>query len=432
MSKVQVKYDISTFKGIPLHEIGPSFKFLVNNDEFQTSRIIAQILCPKIRDQNSENCDLNEFRINTGGEDGDFLKFFELLNAGSIEFLEAEIPFASLVLKQLENDMIKIEVPEVQITESNIFDLIKQHDKHQIIYSKQLQDDIDFIATHFILTKDKTTELLDLNLETLAKILSNENLILESEDQLLSFINQLYRTNNKYSVLYQYVNYVKISTDKMKEFIENFDFQHLQKPIWDSLSYRLQQPLNQENLNNNENQNQQHLYGITQIIKPNEENNGIIHYIQSKGKVNLVHLTSSCTNPPYALDNIIKYDPSKDICFHSTDLASTWICFDFNTFRVMITNYTIETAKWADYHPRFFIVQGSNDISKECNWIIIDEVNDTDALNGELISHTFETSNKCNKPFRFIRIQQTGSTKNGRNYFIFKSIEFFGTLIELE
>lgn len=172
MTGILIKVNNSIIKELSLHDFGPPFKFIVNDKEYQTSKIIACMISPKIRNKLTEDNAFDEYSINTGCNEGNFQPIIELIKLGQIEIQEEEVPFISLVLKELENNLIEVEIPEIEITEENIFNLIKKHDKYQNIYSKQLQKEIDFLSKFFFLTKNKVQELLSLSLDTMENILN--------------------------------------------------------------------------------------------------------------------------------------------------------------------------------------------------------------------------------------------------------------------
>lgn len=69
--------------------------------------------------------------------------------------------------------------------------------------------------------------------------MENNYLRLESEDQLLDFINQLYYNNSNYANLYQYIQFSNVSVSKMKEFLELYDFNDMNRDTWNSIIKRL-------------------------------------------------------------------------------------------------------------------------------------------------------------------------------------------------
>lgn len=172
-----------------------------------------------------------------------------------------------------------------------------------------------------------------------------------------------------------------------------------------------------------------HNYGISHWLHQNTQ--GIIHFLQTKGDINqLIEIKSlSLHSSTYTQYNLVKYD---ETAFHSQNSPGQWILIDLKNYKATISSYQITTAGWPGHHPRFFVLECSNDISLEHNWIEIHRVNECEELNGEGKSHTFLIQNQDNeKAYRYFRLRQTCPTKNGHNYLIFRSIEFYGSLIEI-
>lgn len=419
-----IKIDNSIIKDIQLGACGDDFTLKVNDNEYQTKKIIADILLPEVNNIHKEGQNINCFEIHTSNE-GNFQPFIDLIQSGFYEIQDENLPFISEVLIKLNNPLIKTIIHEVPITPENIFELIAKHDKYSNIYKDHLVKDIDFLSNHFYLAQMNINNLCCLSVETITRIINNDKLLLESEDQLISIINLLVKNDAcKYSFLYQFVNFIKIGSDKMNEFIKIFNCQNMTNEIWSQICYRLQQSIIQPTgtLNN------AHNYGISHWLHENTQ--GIIHFIQTKGNINqLINIKSlSLHSNPYTPYNLVQYD---ETAFHSQNAPGQWVLFDFMNYKVILYSYQITTAHWPGFHPAYFVLECSNDISLEHNWVEIDRVSNCEDLNGEGKSKNFLIKNQDEeKAYRYIRLRQTGPTKNGHNYLIFRSIEFYGSLIE--
>lgn len=62
-------------------------------------------------------------------------------------------------------------------------------------------------------------------------------------------------------------------------------------------------------------------------------------------------------------------------------------------------------------------------------WEILDSQMNNDILNGVNRAHLFHVSKNKGKPFKYVRIIETGSNWYGNNHMIMNSIEFYGKII---
>lgn len=143
-------------------------------------------------------------------------------------------------------------------------------------YSSQLLREIDFSIENFYkLNVDQLKNLVILHEDTIRKIISNDKLSLNTEDQLQNFINELCSSNKKnFYKLYEYVCYENISNEKIESFINDFDCESITKDIWKSLSKRF---LNKQNYDRIKQ------YKVKEIPFPDKSNDlkGIFSYFRS-------------------------------------------------------------------------------------------------------------------------------------------------------
>ena len=99
-----------------------------------------------------------------------------------------------------------------------------------------------------ILSNEEERQIVSqLELEFIERILNHEQLLIESEDQLLEFINSLYEKNRESSFLYEYVNFVNCSSRSMQIFLNTFSIENINEGIWNQMKGRLEQPIVQQN-----------------------------------------------------------------------------------------------------------------------------------------------------------------------------------------
>lgn len=157
------------------------------------------------------------------------------------------------------------------------------------------------------LLKTQEEELMKLKVETLERIINNKHLTISSEDDLVDFFNKLYKSDSKYSILYEYVYFINLSTEKMKEFIETFDMNDLSNGTWHRLCDRLEIEIQMKNNQSEEtrykklkkeddklNHKKEIPQGKTFKQIGNNPFSGIINYLRSQGNIDdLLEVTAS-------------------------------------------------------------------------------------------------------------------------------------------
>lgn len=164
----------------------------------------------------------------------------------------------------------------------------------------------------------------------------------------------------------------------------------------------------------------------------NKEFEGIISYIKKNLNISdAINITASSVDTQVkgnSLSSIIEYN-NKAAKFRTNDIENSWICFDFKSHRVILTNYTIKSRdRGTTSNPKSWVIEGSNN----CNgWVILDERNDCNALNECSIVHTFDLSHQTNKEYRYLRMRQTDRNWYAKISFTLTLtyIEFYGELL---
>lgn len=439
MSSAQIKLKKSSILHIPFESYEKDFKFIVNGIEFQTSRVIADLLSPKISEIHKVDATVDEFIINTK-EKGDFSNFLKLINFEQKTIKDNEIEFILSIIEKLGIKTISVdfEYKEEENTIEKVLQRIKNHEKNPIFYSKYLQKEIEFISSKFYEMKEEEEEITNLQNETIERIFNNEHIQLKTEDQLLNIINQLYLKNPENSYLYSFVEFINLSKESISKFIEIFDTSYLTNDTWNKITERLQQEIKQTKENNNKSTR----YSTTKetnkepkqsgtIIEFNNNNNldGIINFLkkQSNNNIqNIINITASSIGCLYyPLTNIIEYENNIKYTFTKNE-PNQWICIDFKNRKIIPTHYTIRTSHDVNNHLKTWVIEASNDNS---TWDKLDEQTNNNTTNGKNIVHTFPISTKNDKAYEYIRIRQTEKNWNNNNYLDLSAIEFHGTLI---
>ena len=415
------------------------FTFIVNNERFKTTRIIADLLSDKICRNHSNDPTLNEYIINTTSK-GDFSNFLNLINFEQNEIPESEFPFISEIINILEINSLNISITNfpTEITINNVFSFLLKHEKYDQIYSENINKEIDFISSHFYeINESNIEEISKLRLSTIEKIISNKRLQLKDENQLLSIINRLYSKEIKYSILYEYVCFTNVGSESIAEFIDIFDHNDLNSGIWKSISNRLKQKIEsieptsktryKEDVQQQKKQTNEK--GITFLYKSDKNFYGILRHLLNEHNGNIkseVTVTSSSFIDSDYPENVYLFDNDNKLFYSNKNKGQDqWLCFDFQKHKIIPSNYTIKSTASLD-KPKSWVIEGSNDNSE---WVKIDERNDDASLKNHWTIHTFNISNKTGDAYRYVRIRQTGPNWYNRNYLTFGSFEFYGVFI---
>lgn len=427
---MKMKLKTSCILNVPLQNHTDEFKFIVNGEEFKTTKLISELLSPKISKMLLSDPTFGIFTINTHNK-GHFSHILDLINFEQNDFPINELPFMREVIEILGNESIELNdsTETIEFTKDNVFSYIKQHEKYPNSFSQMYEKEISFISSSFYeLNETKEEEFKTIQMSTLYRILNHKNLKIKTEDQLLNFVNKMYSIDSKYSILYESILFKNVTSDMiMNDFFSVFDLNDITSSIWRNISDCFQK----ETINKMKNRYKEN--AILLHKKENEELKGVINYLrkQSNGDINKeIQFTSSSVNsnaPSHQPENVANHEEqNKNFC--SENVSNSWICFYFNKYKIIPSEYEIRSrngiANW--YHPKSWIIECSND---NISWEILDERKDCLCLNGKRITHTFQLKNQTNKEFRYIRMRSTGPDCNGSNYLTFEAFELYGKLI---
>lgn len=275
-----------------------------------------------------------------------------------------EIEFINEVIEQLGHSSYEINESNTitELTNENIFMNIQKHEKHEQIYSQFYIKEIDYISSHFYEFYCKhESEILKLKSNTIFEITNNEHLKIQDEDQLLRFINKLYKSDKKYFQLYENVIFINATTESIKEFIEIFDFEYLTYQTWLSISERLCSEIKNTNketskINNtrykilNQKQLKSEIEETSQIktfkYVENQEFKGIFNYLtkSSNGNIHdkgIINITSNYINSNHP-KNLLDFNENN--YYSGKFKQDCWTCFDFKDKEIEISHYSIKSA----------------------------------------------------------------------------------------
>lgn len=245
------KVTISSLLPVPIDNYPKDFTFIVNGEEFPTNKIVADFLSKKIAKLHTTDPNLDKYELHTN-ETGNFQIIFDLIKNSESKINESDVAFLFEVFSKLELNLNLSDFLENDFTVEDVLDRIGDHEHYHMICSDTFTREIECAAANFsYLQSNQEDKLKSLSFETIERILRNSRLRLRSENELLDFINSLYKADTEYSVLYDYVLFPNVDTSNMEEFLSLFDPAHMSRNMWDSISSRLKVSPKLPNINSN-------------------------------------------------------------------------------------------------------------------------------------------------------------------------------------
>ena len=422
---------------VPFQNYQKDFTFIVNSERFETSSFAADLLSAKISNIHLSDPTINEFSINTETR-GDFNKIIKLINFEVQQFSESDLPYLIEIIETLEINKVLIDnkSEEGELSLDNFFTRLKKHQSHPKFYSKQLEEDVSFFISHFHSLKDELLNQIkegayDIDMSVIEEVLRSPKLVVDTEDEVLEIVNELYESDVKYSILYEYVEFINVSVWCMKDFIDKFDIWYLSKGTWSSICNRLCEEVKRSETATGRRECQSRRF-LIEIEPKNDEFDGIFNYLQTHGNIKDeldITYSSICDGDPF---DLLQYE-DKGNCFQTRNSPNSWICFEFKNHQVIPSDYIIRSFNGENcYHPKTWKFEGSTD---KQNWIPLDSRTNNDKLRGASRVHLFHISSNERKDegFKYLRLQQTGpnwcNNNDSFHYLLMNSIEFYGKII---
>ena len=441
-------FSFENVKGIPFEKYENNFTFIVNDKSYETSRYAADLLSPIVRGYHytDETIDHLNIQIPTFEEPGsqssstekdyfsDFLKLTDFKPKKISDIQRKHYIEYFIQLGNIEEYLrLQPEITE-EATIDNIIDRLQFLAEYSYIYDIKnnfnFQRIISFASSHFSsLSKEG---LKRLPIEILSEIIEDESLKIDDEDSLLNFILELYLEDDKYSILFEYVQFLNVSEETLIKFINKFNVEHINSGIWNSIC-RCLLPSQKVEFNQDryiekhkkfEHDSNNEFHGILRYLS--EETHGNIH---DNGTIEITSNSIHLNNNSYHPKNLVDYE--KDNYYESNNEEKVFICFDFKDKLINPSSYSIKSYNdgQTSGHLRNWVVEVSNDKN---TWKTIDKHENDSVLRGNNIIATFNTE-ETKEFYRFIRLRQTGESwySNGGYYYIyFYFIEFYGKLKE--
>lgn len=449
---------------------GNEFSFKFGEKVIKTNNILAEFISPTVShlhlaDPTIKSIDYDSifqnFQINNSENASIFLNeeifshLDQLMKGNSIEISEDQSFKLRLISIIFDNEeLFKLLEENFPITsnESKIDFCIQQlqlsqyfqkilHTSSNFTYSSI----IDFIADNFY-SIDKN-KLLSLTISTLHSIISNEHLLIETEDLLLDFIEKVFQTKSEREIdsefdifdFYELIEIHSLSDNKFQEFVLNININRMTTSLWTKLRQFFF--ITQEQRSSKTRQQRYTKIGESFEYDGNESNrfNGIIRHLtkESGGNVSengTVKVTASSTQgnnqeqrPKFAVD----FDDFGHY-FHSNNEKNSWLQFDFGERKIRPTKYSIRSRHdhgKLNCNLKNWVIEGSN-TGKNGDWKTLDTRNDVSVLDDKNASYTFniKTTLDKNEFFRYLRIRITGPDTGNYYHLVLSALEYFGSI----
>lgn len=443
-----IKLQTSSILHVPILNYENNFTFIVNNKEYYTNRLVADLLSPKIAKSHLIDPTISEYIINTRSK-GDFNKILDLAKFEEQEYSKEEIPFIIEILENLENTTKFTSNEPKQNFEkddsmiSKVINQLKNHLEFPHFYDEQIKQEIEILSEHFYdMSAEEKDMISQFGYDIIDSIISHPKLQVESEDDLVYFINELYAKDSEYSNLYSYVYFKNVSSSTMKEFIEKVYYEDITRGTWRSLSERLSEDINNDDPTKSEkeattrktkcqrykkHQEKKSSDSSMTIMYENQNFSGLIKYLQKELDIREeINITSSSIGGTPSRDpwSVISYEEQTK-CFFTNIEETPWICIEFKRHTIAPTHYSIRSGEDSD-NPKSFVLEGSKDMVV---WTTIDQENNCSNLKEKRAVSTFSIQNDNHQSYKYLRLRHIGPTWSNQPRLQISSIEFYGQLI---
>jgi len=402
------------------------FTFHVGQQEYKTSAFIALFLSPKLCRLRHVDPTICEYRVLTQDDVELFGSFLSLCTGRDFVVTSANRSFVLSIAKEFENAELAGLCLDWHAGELNCKSAAESLDV-KISLGIGADAEINFLASHFHETKFDA--LKGFHPSVLSRILSQQSLVLSSEDSLYEFISSLLPKNDEFFGLFEFVEFSCLSESSARSFVAvcRSRLCLLTVSIWERLGDRL--------VSSSEKNKESTRYvhrGREFVPDASAPLGGIIAHLTAKcggnvadkGIVGITSLTNY-PSPGYTARNLA--DLTNDNHFCSSAAQTQSVTYDFKQMNVIPTHYTIRAhcGGQGSYHMKSWVIEASLDGEA---WEAIDRRDNDAHLNGYHFVHSYEVT-KIHRA-RYIRIAQTGPTHDNRYYLGFSAFELFGRLIE--
>jgi hypothetical protein len=412
------------------------FTFVVGSRRYHCPSFIAQFLSPRVCSVHLIDDTTKEFSISVDDKQEIFNDILSLGFGDDVVFDATNKTTILSICCGLGNSELYEKICqgfEEELCVDNVIDRL--NDLNNI--GKDISREVEFIASHFHELKDSLKSMTSSSM--IMAIVNHSSLKIESEDSLYEFIVNGISNNCEFFGLLEFVRFEYLSTSNFIEFFDMMSnsFEYFNESLWRSLRSRLSLPVSISVSSTSRNERYVGIDSSRHRIRefsPSSPLDGIIGYLTTRSCGNVsdrgvVSITSSSvwsSDSTHAAKNAA--DLSANSLFHSLDEENPWLCYDFKDMIITPSHYSIRSrynGVPGGNHPKYWIVEGSNDGS---SWIELDQrINNSD-LNAGNVTKTFPISNSSQ--IRYIRLRQLGKNHAGHLRLVISSFEIFGRLHE--
>lgn len=410
-------------KRVAAQQLAKDFTFVVGEKKYHCSSIFAEFVSPKIAKLRMQDNTINSFSIDIPDPDGYFNLVLQLMHGNDVTANVPESIFLRKVGHILENTEIVNAFSFLNTKKLTIQNAVPTLEE-KMENGRDITKEIQYIASNFYTIKKNS--LFNLDLETLNFILSSPNLVIDSENDLYTFIIDLItKRGNKFKTLLSKVRYQCLTEDVIANFskyVTPQDFTEIEG-LWEAVSARLKCKHQKKQIGS------RYIPYDIKLPFTNDPFKGIFTYItenitnmKNPIEIGVVEVTVSkdgdCTVPPH---NLIRYSspPSK---WYLSEHEDSWVCFDFKNARIAMSAYTMCSGSDSSYwdFPVSYTWEGSND---RITWTEIDSKDENMEMGGNEKTHTW-TLPTTSPFFRYVRFRLRNVKKRGGLYT--PMIELFG------
>ena len=198
---MRIQLQASSVFHLPFQNYEKDFIFFVNKEIFNTSRIFADLLSPKISKLHQIDPTISSYSITTKSR-GNFNTILSLMTFQSEPIPESEASFLSEIFESLEisfEDIQIINTKENKQKENNWYHNLEKYLQFRPFFKIELDQEIERVSSEFYkLEPEEKKRFKTLPKDIVETILSNPKLQVESEDELIDFINELYTEDNDF------------------------------------------------------------------------------------------------------------------------------------------------------------------------------------------------------------------------------------------
>ncbi|OHS94083.1 F5/8 type C domain containing protein [Tritrichomonas foetus] len=396
------------------------FSFIVGGSIYKCNRFFADLISPKVALMHRADPTITSFIIKASDKGSYFTYFLKLMCGETVTIPQHAIQYICKIAHCMGNTKILTTVYEQDnrsISTETVVSLLNEKNQFSLDVSREIK----FIIYHFSEIPIKL--ILNLELNSLIRILSSNDLIIESEDWLLDTLLQLIKEKGeKYRLLYECIHFEYLTIESMSKFISHVDSEDISGKLWLNITKRLILPVYPpaDTLRYTKKD-------VMFNLKEEEPFSGICAYLNKKCGGNahdkgLISMSSSSIgiNQP---SQIIDFGWEGD--WGTKNKPNSWLMFDFNNLSVELTGYSLMSipSNMNNTHPRSWVIEATNDLS---NWDVVDKREMNNDLNGKnkVKSFTFRRTS----PYRYVRIRQTDLNHSHNNYFAISQMELFGSI----